>query len=598
MPPNLYYNTSESHRLNYEGNEVSYHIENSTALEMVYRINIGGKRLSSMEDTGMYRSWDGNDDMYLDDLSRRFSVIPANTSIQLKFGSIPEYTAPDEVYLTGRSMGMNKTINKSYNLTWEFPVDSRISYMVRLHFCEFEPEIANNGDRIFQLYIANQTAEKEADIVMWSGGNGIPTYRDYFVFMSDSGGRRKVIGRLHPPPEGTPQAQVRKISNKSTPVIAIVAGVLSSMLVFFVLGFLVIKRRWKANDSSSRDRTTQSTMNLGSPLPSYLCRYFSLAEIKAATKNFNDTFIIGAGGFGNVYKGCIDGGATPVAIKRLKPESSQGAHEFKTEIEMLSQLRHRHWVSLIGYCAEKGEMILVYDYMACGTLRDHLYHTNNPPLPWEQRLQICIGTARGLQYLHSGAKGTIIHRDVKSTNILLDDKWVAKVSDFGLSKGTNTMSKTHISTVVKGSFGYLDPEYYRRQRLTEKSDVDSEFQTEDLKQVSLAEWAKSCHQNGEIDQIIDPSLRGKIAAECLNKFTEIAISCMHDNGTERPSMTDVVRGLELALQLQQSAEGNINCTERNVETETSSSEQSCATKDSIKCISATIFSEINNPSGR
>ncbi|PRQ18882.1 putative protein kinase RLK-Pelle-CrRLK1L-1 family [Rosa chinensis] len=650
MPPNLYYNTSESHRLNYEGNKVSYHIENSTALEMVYRINIGGKRLSSMEDTGMYRSWDGNDDMYLDDLSRRFSVIPANTSIQLKFGSIPEYTAPDEVYRTGRSMGMNKTINnKSYNLTWEFPVDSRISYMVRLHFCEFEPEIANNGDRMFQLYIANQTAEKEADIVMWSGGNGIPTYRDYFVFMSDSGGRRKVNLsvslqanwqttypdailngleifklfdsngnnidlNLDPRPEGTPppQAQARKIPNKSTPVIAIIAGVLSSMLVFFVLGFLVIKRRWKANDSSSRDRATQSTMNLGSPLPSYFCRYFSLAEIKAATKNFNDTFIIGAGGFGNVYKGCIDGGATPVAIKRLKPESSQGAHEFKTEIEMLSQLRHRHLVSLIGYCAEKGEMILVYDYMACGTLRDHLYHTNNPPLPWEQRLQICIGTARGLQYLHSGAKGTIIHRDVKSTNILLDDKWVAKVSDFGLSKGTNTMSKTHISTVVKGSFGYLDPEYYRRQRLTEKSDVYSlgvllfevlcarpaVIQTEELKQVSLAEWAKSCHQNGEIDQIIDPSLRGKIAAECLNKFTEIAISCMHDNGTERPSMTDVVRGLELALQLQQSAEGNINCTEMNVETETSSSEQSCATKDSIKCISATIFSEINNPSGR
>ncbi|PRQ37236.1 putative non-specific serine/threonine protein kinase [Rosa chinensis] len=117
-------------------------------------------------------------------------------------------------------------------------------------------------------------------------------------------------------------------------------------------------------------------------------------------------------------------------------------------------------------------------------------------------------------------------------------------------------------------------------------------------QVSLAEWAKICHQNGDLDQIIDQSLRGKISADCLNKFTEVAISCMHDDGTERSSMNDVVKELELALLLQQSAEGNTKCTDRNVETETSSSDHSCATNNSVKCISATIFSKINNPSGR
>ncbi|PQM39414.1 receptor-like protein kinase FERONIA [Prunus yedoensis var. nudiflora] len=260
-------------------------------------------------------------------------------------------------------------------------------------------------------------------------------------------------------------------------------------------------------------------------------------------------------------------------------------------------------------------MILVYDYMARGTLADHLYNNENPPLSWEQRLQICIGAARGLSYLHTGAKGTIIHRDVKGTNILLDEKWAAKVSDFGLSKmGTTNTSKTHISTMVKGSFGYLDPEYYRRQRLTEKSDVYSfgvvlcevlcarpaVMHTVELKQMNLAEWARNCHRDGELDQIIDPSIRGKIEIQCLNQFVEIAMSCMNDSGIERPSMNDVVKALELALQLHR------NCIERNKEVvsvndsaaEIRSAEPGCATDESIQCISETIFSEINDPNGR
>jgi serine/threonine protein kinase len=189
---------------------------------------------------------------------------------------------------------------------------------------------------------------------------------------------------------------------------------------------------------------------------------------------FNNALIIGTGEFGNVYKVYIDDGTTPFAIKWLKSRSQQGAHEFHTDVAMLSQLRHRHLVSLIGYCNDDRKMILVYDYMSRGSLCDHLYDTDNPPISWKQRLEVCIGATRGLQYLHTDVKHVIIHCDMKTTKILLDEKWMAKVSYFGLAKiRPNSLSKTHESTVVKGSIGYMAPKYYQLQQLTEKSDVYS-----------------------------------------------------------------------------------------------------------------------------
>lgn len=302
-----------------------------------------------------------------------------------------------------------------------------------------------------------------------------------------------------------------------------------------------------------------------------LSRFFSLAEIQSSTNNFDDDMVIGIGGFGKVYKGYIDNGSTIVAIKRLNPESNQGADEFWTEVEMLSQLRYTHLVALIGYCNDCNEMILVYEYIAHGTLADHLYKLSKKGdgigLTWHQRLNICIGAARGLDYLHTGTQQSFIHRDVKTTNILLDEKWVAKISDFGLSKGTTSFSKTHITTAVKGTFGFLDPDYFRTQRLTKKSDVyafgvvmlevlcgrpvvDTRLEED---QISLVFWARHCIETGRLSQIIDTSLRGQISPNALKCFVEIAYKCLHDRPQERPTMAEVVAGLEFALASQHGA---------------------------------------------
>ncbi|PWA90533.1 serine/threonine/dual specificity protein kinase, catalytic domain-containing protein [Artemisia annua] len=308
------------------------------------------------------------------------------------------------------------------------------------------------------------------------------------------------------------------------------------------------------------------------------CRQFEFPEILLATENFDESLVVGSGGFGKVYKGTIVNGSSfvVVAIKRLDSMSNQGAAEFWAEVEMLSKLRHCHLVSLIGYCKHEKEMILVYEYMPHGTLEDHL-HKLGTPLSWLQRLKICIGASRGLHYLHTGTgiEFGVIHRDVKSSNILLQESWAAKISDFGLSKiGPTNQPSTYVNTLVKGTFGYLDPNYFTTGRLTRKSDVyafgvvmlevlcrkRAVDRSLDEEQWGLATWAQDFIKEGNSKHIIDPDISGQISARCIKEFVRLVERCLHNNPKQRPTMAEIVVILESLSTIQQKTNSLLQAT--------------------------------------
>lgn len=290
-------------------------------------------------------------------------------------------------------------------------------------------------------------------------------------------------------------------------------------------------------------------------------RWFSYDELKKCTNNFSDSNELGYGGYGKVYKGTLSDGQS-VAIKRAQHGSMQGGLEFKTEIELLSRVHHKNLVGLVGFCFDQGEQMLVYEFMANGTLRESLSGRSGIYLDWKRRLRIALGSARGLAYLHELANPPIIHRDIKSTNILLDENLTAKVADFGLSKLVSDSSKGHVSTQVKGTLGYLDPEYYMTQQLTEKSDVYSfgvvmlELITAKqpiekgkyvVREVRSVMDTKDDEHYG-LRELMDPCIRSSGNLLGFGKFLELAMQCVEDSATDRPTMSDVVKAIETILQ--------------------------------------------------
>ncbi|XP_042516858.1 uncharacterized protein LOC122091099 isoform X1 [Macadamia integrifolia] len=320
---------------------------------------------------------------------------------------------------------------------------------------------------------------------------------------------------------------------------------------------------FKAKIRSALSKFTCGYLNLNVSIATdRVSKQFRIAEIQTATKNFDNSMIVGVGGFGRVYRGVIHDG-TLAAFKRVNPQSGHGLAEFERESEILPKLRHRHVVSMIGFCREKNEIILMFEYMAKGVLRDHLFGNDLPPLTWKQRLEICIGAACGLHYIHTWEEIGIVHGDVKTSNILLDENFVAKMSDFGFSRICPALDHTHDTTPLMGTFGYFAPEYLQSGRSNKKCDVysfgvvlfevvcarpvvDAKLPRE---QVWLTEWAVRLQRQGSLETIVDRQLRGNYSPDSLKKFGEIAEKCLAIEGKNRPTMGEVLWDLEYVLQL-------------------------------------------------
>ncbi|KAL9225336.1 hypothetical protein vseg_001277 [Gypsophila vaccaria] len=576
--------------LNPNGGVSGYVDLTTQILESVHRVNVGGSKVTPFNDT-LWRTWI-TDDNYLV-LKSAAKRVSSSNPLKYRPGGATREVAPDNVYMTAQEMNKeNVTAFAEFNITWNFPVVEHVQYLVRLHFCDIVSLALNQ--LYFDVYINGMMAKPDVDLSLLTVHNlASPYYMDFAVGMQHSGPIQISVGPSSLSSSATKNAilngvEIMKILNSKPTgpgntnrnhVLLVLSAVVGSvvLLIFIVFAaFFTFKCKKKQKSVESVGWTplrgiiggsaySRATELSSSPHGGgYGALKIPFEEVQFATNNFDRSLIIGSGGFGMVYKGVLRNGTT-VAVKRAMPGSRQGLPEFQAEISILSKIRHRHLVSMVGYCEDQSEMILAYEYMEKGPLKKHLYGGSSPMLSWKQRLDICIGSARGLHYLHTGFTQGIIHRDVKSTNILLDDSYVAKVADFGLSRSGPHIDQTHVSTGVKGSFGYLDPEYFRRQQLTDKSDVYS-FGVVLLEvlcarpavdpllareQVNLAEWAMEFQKAGRLEEIIDPRLKDQIKPESLKKFGDTAQKCLAEYGVDRPTIGDVLWNLEYALQLQE-----------------------------------------------
>ncbi|AEC08190.1 putative transferase, protein kinase RLK-Pelle-RLCK-VIIa-2 family [Arabidopsis thaliana] len=349
----------------------------------------------------------------------------------------------------------------------------------------------------------------------------------------------------------------------------------------------------EANDSlgskSSSVSIRTNPRTEGEILQSPNLKSFTFAELKAATRNFRPDSVLGEGGFGSVFKGWIDeqtltaskpGTGVVIAVKKLNQDGWQGHQEWLAEVNYLGQFSHPNLVKLIGYCLEDEHRLLVYEFMPRGSLENHLFRRGSyfQPLSWTLRLKVALGAAKGLAFLHN-AETSVIYRDFKTSNILLDSEYNAKLSDFGLAKDGPTGDKSHVSTRIMGTYGYAAPEYLATGHLTTKSDVYS-YGVVLLEVLSgrravdknrppgeqkLVEWARPLLANKrKLFRVIDNRLQDQYSMEEACKVATLALRCLTFEIKLRPNMNEVVSHLEHIQTLNEAGGRNIDMVQRRM----------------------------------
>ncbi|KAJ0804137.1 putative protein kinase RLK-Pelle-DLSV family [Helianthus annuus] len=445
-------------------------------------------------------------------------------------------------------------------------------YTVKLHFAEivFTDDNSFNslGKRVFDVYVQGELKLKDFDIVKEAGGAGIAVIKSYVIDVKNNTLKVQLYwagkGTTAIPSDGSygpiisaisvdPRFKPRKFTKKNK--IGLIAGTVGGGIVF--LSIIVIVILWRKGYLVPED-TAEELQGIDLQTGKFTQR-----KLAYATNNFNPSNKLGEGGFGAVYQGRLSDG-TIIAVKQLSSTSRQGAREFVNEIGVITALRHPNLVRLYGCCVEGNSKSLVYEYMENNSLTHTLLgddQVKKSMLTWPVRFNILIGIARGLTYLHEESDLRIIHRDVKASNILLDENFNAKISDFGLAK-LNDDGNTHINTRIVGTKGYMAPEYAMRGHLTPKADVFSfgilaleivsgiscnkyfSYETETETSINVFDWAWLLHQKGNLLELVDPDLRPEYSSEEALRVIHIAFLCTKTSAFARPTMSQTLSVLE------------------------------------------------------
>ncbi|XP_048636294.1 probable LRR receptor-like serine/threonine-protein kinase At1g29720 isoform X4 [Brassica napus] len=487
------------------------------------------------------------------------------------------YTISTSLTLPGGSPDFYKTARRSaISLVYYAFCLENGAYNVKLHFMEIqftdEKLYSRLGRRIFDVYIQGELFLRDFNIKEEANGTLKPVVKEVSLNVTDHvleiqlywagkgttlipergnyGPLISAISLCHSSREPQCGAEITKHHTKNTLIFGVTGAVVAITILAF--GLYALKR-------CRGDKNTTERVDLKAQGLQTVC--FTWRQLQTATNNFDQANKLGEGGFGTVFKGELSDG-TIIAVKQLSSNSCQGNREFVNEIGMISGLNHPNLVKLYGCCVEKNQLLLVYEYMENNSLALALYGNNSQTLDWETRQKICVGIARGLEFLHEGSMIRMVHRDIKTTNVLLDADLNAKISDFGLAR-LHEEEHSHISTKIAGTIGYMAPEYALWGQLTEKADVYS-FGVVAMEivsgksnvkpqgnddHVSLINWALALHQTGDAMEVVDPVLQGDFNSKEAVRMIKVALVCTNSSPALRPTMLEAVQMLEGEMEI-------------------------------------------------